>query len=44
MLVRQINDGRCEVENQYGRAVTLEGNTKAQAEVADILELRDSFE
>lgn len=44
MLVRQLNHGRCEVENQYGRAVTLEGNTKAQAEVAEIFELRDSFE
>ncbi|MDJ0448764.1 hydrogenase formation protein HypD [Methylocystis sp. JR02] len=44
MLVRQLNEGRCEVENQYGRAVTHEGNLKAQAEVADIFELRDSFE
>ncbi len=44
MLVRQANDGRREVENQYGRAVALEGNAKAQMEVADIFELRDSFE
>lgn len=44
MLIRQINDGRCAVENQYIRAVTRDGNLKAQAEVADVFELRDSFE
>lgn len=44
MLVRQLNDGRREVENQYGRAVTTEGNIKAQAEMADIFEWRESFE
>ena len=31
MLVRQLNEGRHEVENQYVRAVTREGNLKAQA-------------
>ncbi|NEW89784.1 hydrogenase formation protein HypD [Rhodopseudomonas sp. WA056] len=44
MLIRQVNDGRHEVENQYIRAVTPEGNTIAQAEVDAIFELRDSFE
>ncbi len=44
MLVRQLNDGRVAVENQYGRAVTPEGNVRAQAEVAEVFELRDSFE
>ncbi|MEJ0095008.1 MAG: hydrogenase formation protein HypD [Methylocella sp.] len=44
LLVRQINDGRHEVENQYTRAVTRAGNCKAQAEMADIFELRESFE
>ena len=44
MLVRQINEGRAEVENQYIRAVTREGNLKrAQAEVAEIFELRDAL-
>ncbi len=43
MLVRQINDGRSEVENQYIRAVTCDGNCKAQAEIAEIFELRDTF-
>ncbi|GLR46144.1 hydrogenase expression/formation protein hypD2 [Mesorhizobium amorphae] len=44
MLVRQVNDGRHEVENQYIRAVTRCGNEKAQAEVANFFELRESFE
>lgn len=44
MLVRQINEGRCEVENEYARVVTREGNRKAQALVAEVFERRDSFE
>jgi len=44
MLVRQINDGRAEVENEFTRAVTREGNLKAQALVSDVFELRRSFE
>ncbi|GAB6051455.1 hydrogenase formation protein HypD [Magnetospira thiophila] len=44
MLVRQVNDGRFEVENEYTRAVTREGNAKAKALVAEIFELRKSFE
>ena len=44
MLVRQVNDGRYEVENEYQRAVTPTGNQRAQAEVAAIFDLRDSFE
>ncbi|MDE2163560.1 MAG: hydrogenase formation protein HypD [Alphaproteobacteria bacterium] len=44
MLVRQVNEGRCEVENQYTRAVKPEGNERAKAEVAEIFELRKSFE
>lgn len=44
MLIRQLNEGRCEVENEYTRAVTVEGNRKAQALVAEVFELRDSFE
>ncbi len=44
MLVRQLNDGRAEVENQYIRAVTRSGNLKAQAEVAAVFETRESFE
>ena len=44
MLVRQMNEGRAEVENQYIRAVTRDGNLRAQAIVADMFELRESFE
>ncbi|MCD2174384.1 hydrogenase formation protein HypD [Rhizobium sp. C4] len=44
MLVRQINDGRYVVENQYIRAVKPGGNQKAQAEVAEFFEQCESFE
>ncbi|MBD1545470.1 hydrogenase formation protein HypD [Roseibium aggregatum] len=44
MLIRQINEGRYEVENQYTRVVTREGNTKAQALVDKVMERRDEFE
>ena len=44
MLIRQLNEGRFEVENEYTRVVTRDGNLKAQALVADVFELRRSFE
>jgi hydrogenase expression/formation protein HypD len=44
MLVRQVNEGRAEVENQFIRAVTPTGNRAAQAVVAEVFEPRDSFE
>lgn len=44
MLIRQINEGRAEVENEFTRAVTRCGNQKAQAQVAEVFELRDVFE
>ncbi|MBL8436206.1 MAG: hydrogenase formation protein HypD [Zoogloea sp.] len=44
MLVRQVNDGRAEVENEFTRAVTDEGNLKAQALMADVFALREHFE
>ena len=44
MLVRQVNDGRCEVENEFTRAVSREGNLKAQSLVAEVFELRREFE
>ena len=44
MLVRQINAGRCTVENQYSRAVSRDGNAKAQALMAECFAPRDSFE
>jgi hydrogenase expression/formation protein HypD len=44
MLVRQVNEGRAEVENQFSRAVTREGNLAAQAAVSEVFELRPDFE
>ncbi|MEM1090454.1 MAG: hydrogenase formation protein HypD [Pseudomonadota bacterium] len=44
MLIRQLNEGRHEVENEYTRVVTRDGNLKAQALVAEVFELRRSFE
>ncbi len=44
MLVRQVNEGRAEVENEFSRAVTREGNVKAQDRVAEVFELRREFE
>jgi hydrogenase expression/formation protein HypD len=44
LLVRQVNEGRAEVENQYIRAVTGPGNQRAQAAMAEVFELRDRFE
>jgi hydrogenase expression/formation protein HypD len=44
MLVRQVNEQRSEVENQYIRAVTPTGNETAQALCAEFFEVRDAFE
>lgn len=44
MLVRQVNEGRAEVENEFIRAVTPLGNLNAQALMDEIFELREAFE
>ncbi len=44
MLIRQVNDGRSEVENEYSRAVTKMGNNNAKTMVANIFEMRKWFE
>ncbi|SFI40366.1 hydrogenase formation protein HypD [Nitrosomonas sp. Nm34] len=44
MLIRQINEERAEVENEFTRAVTYQGNLKAQHLVAEVFELRRAFE
>ena len=44
MLVRQLNASGACVENQFTRGVTREGNAKAQRLVAEVFELRPSFE
>ena len=40
-VVRQLESGRAEVENQYARAVRAEGNIAAQALVAEVFEICD---
>jgi len=44
LLIKQINDCRHEVENQYTRAVTREGNHTCQTIMEDVLQLREQFE
>ncbi len=44
MLLRQVNEGRAEVENEFTRAVTAQGNRKAQALVEEVFEVREAFE
>ncbi|MDR1529927.1 MAG: hydrogenase formation protein HypD [Burkholderiales bacterium] len=44
MLIRQLNENRAEVENEFTRAVTPEGNVKAKMLMSEVFELRDSFE
>jgi len=44
MLLRQANDGRAEVENEFTRAVTRDGNARAIALMDEVFELRESFD
>jgi hydrogenase expression/formation protein HypD len=44
MLLEQHAEGRCEVENQYRRAVRDEGNPRALGAIAEVFELRPHFE
>jgi len=44
MLMRQLHEGRCEVENQYTRAVADEGNPRALKILGQVFELRPHFE
>ncbi len=44
MLVRQLNKGTSVVENEFTRAVTSEGNKKANKITQEVFELRDTFE
>jgi hydrogenase expression/formation protein HypD len=43
-LVEQLNAGQSEVMNDFVRAVTPEGNRRAQALIDEVMELRESFE
>jgi hydrogenase expression/formation protein HypD len=44
MIVKQIREGRAEVENQYARVVRPDGNVKALEAMARTMELRPFFE
>jgi hydrogenase expression/formation protein HypD len=44
MILRQLNEGRHEVENQYARVVPWEGNLAALKAMAEVFELRPYFE
>jgi hydrogenase expression/formation protein HypD len=44
MLLAQIREGRCEVENQYTRVVREEGNRQALGVLGEVFELRPHFE
>jgi hydrogenase expression/formation protein HypD len=44
MILRQMRDGRAEVENQYSRVVPWDGNVPALRVLADVFELRPYFE
>jgi hydrogenase expression/formation protein HypD len=44
MVLKQIAEGRCEIENQYNRIVPDRGNRAALEAVARVFELREFFE
>ncbi len=44
MVLRQLRDGRCEVENQYTRVVRRDGNPRAIAAIEETMELGETFE
>jgi hydrogenase expression/formation protein HypD len=44
MILRQLRDGRSEVENQYTRVVRRDGNPHAGAAIEETMELRETFE
>jgi len=44
MILAQLAEGRCEVENQYTRVVPYEGNRRALEVLAEVFALRPHFE
>jgi hydrogenase expression/formation protein HypD len=44
MVLRQLGEGRCEVENQYARVVPQDGNPAALKVLEEVFELRPHFE
>jgi hydrogenase expression/formation protein HypD len=44
LLLRQLREGRAEVENEYGRVVRREGNPEALAAMGEVFDVRPDFE
>ena len=44
LIVKQVVEGRAEIENQYSRVVLRDGNRKALEAIFDVFEPRDYFE
>jgi len=44
LVLKQIAEGRCEIENQYGRIAPPDGNKAALSAVEQVFELREFFE
>lgn len=44
MVLKQLLEGRCEIENQYSRAAPAEGNAQALEAIGRVFELREFFE
>jgi hydrogenase expression/formation protein HypD len=44
MILAQLREGRCEVENQYSRVVPHEGNVRALEAMSEVFALRPHFE
>ncbi len=44
MLLKQLAEGRCEVENQYSRVVPPAGNRAALEAISKVFEIREFFE
>lgn len=44
MVINQVNQNRCEVENEYSRVVKPDGNRKACNLVSEVMAIRDTFE
>ncbi len=44
MVLKQFDEGRCEVENQYKRIVPAQGNTPALQAITEVFEIREFFE
>ena len=44
MVLKQLHEKRCDVENQYARIVPEDGNTPGLNAIAEVFELREFFE